>query len=115
MLASAALYHDPLRLKLQPDVSKAWNSLSISLEGLWADADSEAKLESRSALNFISEALTPELSRADERPRRWDNPSASAEAAKRTRLERIVRPRLVHLREIYLPNHLFACLRYESP
>jgi hypothetical protein len=92
VLASAALYHDPFRLKLQPDVSKAWNSLSISLEGLWADADSEAKLESTSALNFICEALTPELSRAAQRPRRWDDHSASAEAAKRTRLERIVSP-----------------------
>ena len=39
-----------------------------------------------------SAGLTPELSRADERPRRWDDHSASAEAAKRTRLERIVRP-----------------------
>ena len=39
-----------------------------------------------------SAGLTPELSRAAERPRRWDNLSASAEAAKRTRLERIVRP-----------------------
>ena len=36
--------------------------------------------------------LTPELSRAAQRPRRWDDHSASAEAAKRTRLERIVRP-----------------------
>ena len=93
MLASVALYHAPFRLKLQPDVSKAWNSLSISLEGLWADADSVAKLKSTSALNFICEALTPELSRADERPRRWDNLSASAETAKRARLERIVRRR----------------------
>ena len=39
-----------------------------------------------------SAGLTPELSRADERPRRWDDHSASAEAAKRTRLERIVSP-----------------------
>ena len=44
------------------------------------------------ALNHFFCELTPELSRADERPRRWDNLSASAEAAKRTRLERIVRP-----------------------
>ena len=36
--------------------------------------------------------LTPELSRADLRPWRWFNHSASAEAAKRARLERIVRP-----------------------
>ena len=40
---------------------------------------------------FCVPRITPELSRADERPRRWDNLSASAEAAKRTRLERIVR------------------------
>ena len=38
--------------------------------------------------------ITPELSRAGERPRRWDDHSASAEAAKRTRLERIVMPLL---------------------
>ena len=93
MLASAALYHDPFRLKLQPDVSNAWKSLSISLEGLWADADSEAKLESRSALNFICEALTPELSRAAT----WSSRSGQQrmresyhDAAKRRRLERIV-------------------------
>ena len=36
--------------------------------------------------------LTPELSRAALRPWRWFNHSASAEAAKRARLERIVRP-----------------------
>ena len=41
---------------------------------------------------FFMSRLTPELSRADERPRRWDDHSASAEAAKRTRLERIVSP-----------------------
>ena len=35
--------------------------------------------------------LTPELSRHAERARRWDNLSASAETAKRARLERIVR------------------------
>ena len=40
----------------------------------------------------LQRGLTPELSRADERPRRWDDHSASAEAAKRTRLERIVSP-----------------------
>ena len=39
-----------------------------------------------------SAGLTPELSRAGERPRRWDDHSASAEAAKRSRLERIVSP-----------------------
>ena len=44
-----------------------------------------------------TKGLTPELSRADERPRRWDNLSASAEAAKRTRLERFVRCHLVAL------------------
>ena len=44
------------------------------------------------ALNHFFCELTPELSRADERPRRWDDHSASAEVAKRTRLERIVRP-----------------------
>ena len=38
--------------------------------------------------------LTPELSRPAERDRRWFNHSASAETAKRARLERIVRPRL---------------------
>ena len=37
------------------------------------------------------ERLTPELSRPAERARRWDNLSASAETAKRARLERIVR------------------------
>ena len=42
------------------------------------------------ALNQFFCELTPELSRAGERPRRWDDHSASAEAAKRTRLERIV-------------------------
>ena len=36
--------------------------------------------------------LTPELSRAAARHWRWFNHSASAEAAKRARLERIVRP-----------------------
>ena len=41
---------------------------------------------------FALAGLTPELSRAAQRPRRWDDHSASAEAAKRTRLERIVRP-----------------------
>ena len=35
--------------------------------------------------------LTPELSRPAERARRWFNHSASAETAKRARLERIVR------------------------
>ena len=35
--------------------------------------------------------LTPELSRTDARPRRRHNHSAGAEAAKRSRLERIVR------------------------
>ena len=42
------------------------------------------------ALNHFFCELTPELSRADERPRRWDDHSANAEAAKRSRLERIV-------------------------
>ena len=39
-----------------------------------------------------SAGLTPELSRHAERARRWDDLSASAETAKRTRLERIVSP-----------------------
>ena len=39
--------------------------------------------------------LTPELSRAAERARRWNNLSASAETAKRARLERIVRQQLL--------------------
>ena len=43
------------------------------------------------AITLFGRHLTPELSRAAQRPRRWDNLSASAEAAKRTRLERIVR------------------------
>src|SRR6478672_3288750 len=38
------------------------------------------------------QCLTPELSRAALRHWRWFNHSASAEAAKRARLERIVRP-----------------------
>ena len=38
------------------------------------------------------QCLTPELSRAAARLWRWLNHSASAEAAKRARLERIVRP-----------------------
>ena len=45
-------------------------------------------------LSFIC-GLTPELSRAAERARRWDNLSASAETAKRARLERIVRRHFV--------------------
>ena len=46
--------------------------------------------------------LTPELSWADEWPRRWDDHSASAEAAKRTRLERIVRSAMkVHRCSVY--------------
>ena len=40
--------------------------------------------------------LTPELSRPAERARRWFNHSASAETAKRARLERIVRPLSFH-------------------
>ena len=36
--------------------------------------------------------ITPELSRPAERARRWFNHSASAETAKRARLERFVRP-----------------------
>ena len=48
-----------------------------------------AKIVATFARRFMA-SLTPELSRADERPRRWDDHSASAEAAKRTRLERIV-------------------------
>ena len=43
--------------------------------------------------------ITPELSRPAERTRRWFNHSASAETAKRARLERFVRPlkgRLAH-------------------
>ena len=60
--------------------------MSISLEGLWADADSVAKLKSTSALNFICEALTPELSRTAR------GSPVESETAKRSRLERIVRP-----------------------
>ena len=41
--------------------------------------------------------LTPELSRPAERARRWFNHSASAETAKRARLERIVRPLKRHM------------------
>ena len=39
---------------------------------------------------FFMSRLTPELSRRAERARRWNNLSASAETAKRARLERIV-------------------------
>ena len=41
--------------------------------------------------------LTPELSRPAERARRWFNHSASAETAKRARLERIVRLQILFL------------------
>ena len=49
-----------------------------------------AKKKKLFALNHFFCGLTPELSRADERPRRWYDHSANAEAAKRSRLERIV-------------------------
>ena len=63
-------------------------------------------------LHGITSRLTPELSRADERPRRWDNLSASAEAAKRTRLERIVRSQLDMLKpaETLLKPHAPGCI-----
>ena len=41
--------------------------------------------------------LTPELSRTDLRPRQWFNLNAISAAAKRARLERIVRPPHLHL------------------
>ena len=41
--------------------------------------------------------ITPELSRTAERARRWFNHSASAETAKRARLERIVSARKLAL------------------
>src|SRR5690606_41473063 len=40
---------------------------------------------------FLGSGLTPELSRTDLRPRRWHSLRRHAEAAKRSRLERIVR------------------------
>mgnify|MGYP003621847023 CR=1 FL=1 len=49
------------------------------------------------ALNHFFCGLTPELSRPAERARRWFNHSASAETAKRARLERIVRPLKRHM------------------
>ena len=66
-------------------------SLARSQAGLdRADKSDQTALGDPFALDSGS-GLTPELSRADERPRRWDNHSASAETAKRARLERIVR------------------------
>ena len=50
---------------------------------------------SQATAAFHGCGLTPELSRHAERARRWDNPSASAEPAKRARLERIVRQQLL--------------------
>ena len=41
---------------------------------------------------FVWRRLTPELSRADLRPWASENEQSSHEAAKRARLERIVRP-----------------------
>ena len=46
---------------------------------------------------FCVPRITPELSRPAERARRWFNHSASAETAKRARLERFVRPLKRHM------------------
>ena len=55
---------------------------------LW---EKEAELSPCGLRWYLLCHLTPELSRHAERARRWDNLSASAETAKRARLERIVR------------------------
>src|SRR5690606_22743439 len=69
---------------------QAARSLWPGLLKAWASDELEEP-QAQAAENLIQRRLTPELSRTALRPRRTHNLSAGAEAAKRSRLERIVR------------------------